>query len=256
MFPYNLKIRDKKFLFRFSCHMMFYYMQIFTIKHIACNCCVENLINENIYYTQNFKKLQKKYENIEIENQINNNKEQIIINEKKLTIEKSIKYCDYVYDYTHEGYKTEKSFNCFFKKIEETQCCLYRLKEEDCSNKKLIVYYRGNAEDIFDIPQYLKNFKLLKEYDILMPEIPGYPGNHKNNFSEELRHKQQEPIINFAKKYYSGKDNRIFCYSLGCHFGILLAAKDAELSKNNENIFKKLILACPFYDESTASTMF
>ena len=83
---------------------------------------------------------------------------------------------------------------------------------------------------------------------MLIPELPGYPKNKEGDFSVTTREEYIKKILEFCKTYYSNKSIVIIGHSLGCYFATLLASKD-----ENNTIFKKLIIACPFLTDKTAA---
>ena len=137
----------------------------------------------------------------------------------------------------------------YFLKIEDIPCLFFRKENSDNEEKNLIIFFHGNGESIFNIYDlYLKTNVFSERYDLLIPELPGYPKNKEGDFSEETREGYIENILEFCKTYYSNKRIVIIGYSLGCYFATLLASKD-----ESNSIFKKLIIACPFFTDKTAA---
>ena len=136
----------------------------------------------------------------------------------------------------------------YFLKIDDIPCLFFRKKNSDDEEKNLIIFFHGNGESIFNIYDlYLKTNVFSEGYDLLIPELPGYPKNKEGDFSEETRNEDIENILKFCETYYRNKRIVIIGHSLGCYFATLLA------SKNEENLVKKLIIACPFFTDKTAA---
>ena len=136
----------------------------------------------------------------------------------------------------------------YFLKIEDIPCLFFREKDSDDEEKNLIIFFHGNGESIFNIYDfYLKTNVFSEGYDLLIPELPGYPKNKEGDFSEETRNEDIENILKFCETYYRNKRIVIIGHSLGCYFATLLASKDEE------NLIKKLIIACPFFTDKTAA---
>ena len=137
----------------------------------------------------------------------------------------------------------------YFLRIEDIPCLFFREKDSDDKEKFLIILFHGNGESIFRIYDlYLKANVFSEGYDLLIPELPGYPENKEGDFSEETREEYIENILKFCKTYYRNKRIVIIGHSLGCYFATLLASKD-----ESNSIFKKLIIACPFFTDKTAA---
>ena len=136
----------------------------------------------------------------------------------------------------------------YFLKIDDIPCLFFRKKNSDDEEKNLIIFFHGNGESIFNIYDlYLKTNVFSEGYDLLIPELPGYPKNKEGDFSEEIREEYIEKILDFCKTYYRNKRIVIIGHSLGGYFATLLASKDKE------NLAKKLIIACPFFTDKTAA---
>ena len=137
----------------------------------------------------------------------------------------------------------------YFLKIDDIPCLFFRKKNSDDEEKNLIIFFHGNGESIFSIYDlFLKTNVFSEGYDLLIPELPGYPKNKEGDFSEETREGYIEKILDFCKTYYRNKRIVIIGHSLGCYFATLLASKD-----ESNSIFKKLIIACPFFTDKTAA---
>lgn len=136
----------------------------------------------------------------------------------------------------------------YFLKIDDIPCLFFRKKNSDDEEKFLIIFFHGNRESIFNIYDlYLKTNVFSEGYDLLIPELPGYPKNKEGDFSEEIREEYIEKILKFCKTYYRNKRIVIIGHSLGGYLATLLASKDKE------NLAKKLIIACPFFTDKTAA---
>ena len=137
----------------------------------------------------------------------------------------------------------------YFLKIEDIPCLFFRKENSDNEEKNLIIFFHGNGESIFNIyDPFLKTNVFSEGYDLLIPELPGYPKNKEGDFSEETREGYIEKILKFCETYYYNKRIVIIGHSLGCYFATLLASKD-----ESNSIFKKLIIACPFFTDKTAA---
>ena len=137
----------------------------------------------------------------------------------------------------------------YFLKIDDIPCLFFRKKNSNDEEKNLIIFFHGNGESIFRIYDlYLKTNVFSEGYDLLIPEFPGYPNNKEGDFSEETRNEDIEKILKFCGTYYRNKRIVIIGHSLGCYFATLLASKD-----ESNSIFKKLIIACPFFTDKTAA---
>ena len=136
----------------------------------------------------------------------------------------------------------------YFLKIEDIPCLFFRKENSDNEEKNLIIFFHGNGESIFNIyDPFLKTNVFSEGYDLLIPELPGYPKNKEGDFSEETREGYIDNILKFCETYYYNKRIVIIGHSLGCYFATLLASKD-----ESNSIFKKLIIACPFFTDKTA----
>jgi esterase/lipase len=136
----------------------------------------------------------------------------------------------------------------YFLKIEDIPCLFFREKDSNAEKQNLIIYFHGNGASIFNIKDLdLKENVFSEGYDFLIPELPGYPKNQEGNFSEKKREDDIKQILKFCETYYDNKSIVIIGHSLGCYFATLLASKDKK------NLFKKLIIACPFFTDKTAA---
>ena len=117
----------------------------------------------------------------------------------------------------------------YFLKIEDIPCLFFREKDSDDKEKNLIIFFHGNGESIFNIyDPFLKTNVFSEGYDLLIPELPGYPKNKEGDFSEETRNEDIENILKFCETYYRNKRIVIIGHSLGCYFATLLASKNEE----------------------------
>lgn len=136
----------------------------------------------------------------------------------------------------------------YFLKIKDIPCLFFREKDSETKGKNLIIYFHGNGASIFNIKDLdLKENVFSEGYDFLIPELPGYPKNQEGNFSEKKREEDIKQILNFCKTYYDNQHIVIIGHSLGCYFATLLASKDENF------LFKKLIIVCPFFTDKTAA---
>lgn len=229
----------------------------------------ETIVEENILYdffwnsTTNeeikeyfFKQIVKNQKNLK--NDSNWKKDDISItieNKQDENIIKIEKFCHNLLFYEEiknivkEKIKDYYSKVDYFLKIEDIPCVFFREKDSDNIEKNLIIFFHGNGESIFNIYDlYLKINVFSEGYDLLIPELPGYPKNKERDFSIRTREEYIKKILEFCKTYYSNKNIFIIGHSLGCYFATLLASKD-----ENNTIFKKLIIVCPFLTDKTAA---
>lgn len=126
---------------------------------------------------------------------------------------------------------------------------LRKTKLSKQNNTNLVIFFHGNGESAFrDQNTLLDKIVFEKGYDLLIPELPGYPGNNEGDFSKETRLKYMEKILEFCKTYYKGQRIVILGHSLGCYFATYLASMDEE-----NTVFNKLIIVCPFLTDKTAA---
>ena len=217
-----------------------------TSNNIFLCCCDCNCLLYITYSHAEFKKEAIKNgfkcvyeENVEFKDQIYLHGKEYLVKEVETSIPMGIDEDDEWND-----------LNVYCLKIDNEIPCqiLRKTKPSEQNNTNLVIFFHGNGESAFrDQNTLLDKIVFEKGYDLLIPELPGYPGNNEGDFSEETRLKYMEKILEFCKTYYKGQRIVIIGHSLGCYFATLLASKDEE------NLVKKLIIACPFFTDKTAA---
>ena len=113
------------------------------------------------------------------------------------------------------------------------------------NGKPLLVFFYGNAINMYYYFSDEFFHELTQYYNILIPQLPGYASNQRGDFSEKTRNKQINEICKWCQQNYT--DNFVVMgFSIGCHFAILLAAKA-------KNQCKHLFLLNPFLTVRTAA---
>ena len=224
-------------------------LALFSVDSNIFFCCCD--CNSLLYNTSKFSTYKKKLkegnlefiyeENAKFEGQIFLNKKEYEV--KKIDLKNSVGL--YTVEDKWDG------LNVYCLKINnEIPCHFFRdTRISNDSNTNLVIFFHGNGEFAFgDQKPLLDKIVFEAKYDLLIPELPGYPGNNQYDFSEETRLEYMESLFNFCKTYY--KDQRIIIlgHSLGCYFATYLASMDEENA-----VFNKLIIACPFLTDKTAA---
>ena len=217
-----------------------------TSNNIFLCCCDCNCLLYITYSHAEFKKEAIKNgfkcvyeENVEFKDQIYLHGKEYLVKEVETSIPMGIDEDDEWND-----------LNVYCLKIDNEIPCqiLRKTKPSEQNNTNLVIFFHGNGESAFrDQNTLLDKIVFEKGYDLLIPELPGYPGNNEGDFSEGTRLKYMEKILKFCETYYHNKRIVIIGHSLGCYFATLLASKDEE------NLIKKLIIACPFFTDKTAA---
>lgn len=234
---------NKNFLF------YIFILALFSVDSNIFFCCCD--CNCLLYNTSKFSTYKKKLkeENLEFIYEENAKFEgQIFLNKEEYEVKKI--------DLKNSGglYTVEDKWdglNVYCLKINnEIPCHFFReTRISNDSNTNLVIFFHGNGEFAFgDQKPLLDKIVFEAKYDLLIPELPGYPGNNQYDFSEETRLEYMKSLFNFCKTYY--KDQRIIIlgHSLGCYFATYLASMDEENA-----VFNKLIIACPFLTDKTAA---
>ena len=224
----------------------FFIIALFTTNNNFFCCCDCNCLLYTTYSHAEFKKEATENgfecvyeENVEFEDQIYLNRKKYLVKKVKTPIPFGV----------DEGDKWNDLDVYCLKIDDEIPCQILRETElSEQNNTNLVIFFHGNAESAFkDQNTLLDKIVFEKGYDLLIPELPGYPGNNEGDFSEKTRNEYMKKILEFCKTYY--KDQRIvlFGHSLGCYFATYLASKDKE------NLVNKLIIVCPFLTDKTAA---
>ena len=217
-----------------------------TNNNIFFCCCDCNCLLYNTYSYAKFKKeatdngFKCVYEeNVKFEDPIYLNGKKYLVKEVKPLIPWG----------ADEGDKWNDLDVCCLKIDNEIPCQILRkTKPSEQNNTNLVIFFHGNGESAFrDQNTLLDKIVFEKGYDLLIPELPGYPWNNEGDFSEETKLKYMEKILEFCKTYYKGQRIVILGHSLGCYFATYLASMD------NNSLFNKLIIACPFFTDKTAA---
>ena len=218
-----------------------------TSNNIFLCCCDCNCLLYITYSHAEFKKEAIKNgfkcvyeENVEFKDQIYLHGKEYLVKEVETSIPMGIDEDDEWND-----------LNVYCLKIDNEIPCqiLRKTKPSEQNNTNLVIFFHGNGESAFrDQNTLLDKIVFEKGYDLLIPELPGYPGNNEGDFSEETRLKYMEKILEFCKTYYKGQRIVILGHSLGCYFATYLASMDEENA-----VFNKLIIVCPFLTDKTAA---
>ena len=218
-----------------------------TSNNIFLCCCDCNCLLYITYSHAEFKKEAIKNgfkcvyeENVEFKDQIYLHGKEYLVKEVETSIPMGIDEDDEWND-----------LNVYCLKIDNEIPCqiLRKTKPSKQNNTNLVIFFHGNGESAFrDQNTLLDKIVFEKGYDLLIPELPGYPGNNEGDFSEGTRLKYMEKILEFCKTYYKDQRIVIIGHSLGCYFATYLASMD-----NDNLLFSKLIIACPFFTDKTAA---
>ena len=218
-----------------------------TSNNIFLCCCDCNCLLYITYSHAKFKKEAIKdgfkcvyEENVEFKDQIYLHGKEYLVKEVETSIPMGIDEDDEWND-----------LNVYCLKIDNEIPCqiLRKTKPSEQNNTNLVIFFHGNGESAFrDQNTLLDKIVFEKGYDLLIPELPGYPGNNEGDFSEETRLKYMEKILEFCKTYYKGQRIVILGHSLGCYFATYLASMDEKNA-----VFNKLIIVCPFLTDKTAA---
>ena len=224
----------------------FFIIALFTTNNKFFCCCDCNCLLYTTYSHPEFKKEATESgfecvyeENVEFKDQIYLNRKEYLVKEVETSIPWGADENDKWNDLDVYCLKIDNEIPCQI---------LRKTKLSEQNNTNLVIFFHGNGESAFkDQNTLLDKIVFEKGYDLLIPELPGYPGNNEGDFSEGTRLKYMEKILEFCKIYY--KDQRIvlFGHSLGCYFATYLASMD------NNSLFNKLIIACPFFTDKTAA---
>ena len=218
-----------------------------TNNNIFFCCCDCNCLLYNTYSYAKFKKeatdngFKCVYEeNVKFEDPIYLNGKKYLVKEVKPLIPWG----------ADEGDKWNDLDVCCLKIDNEIPCQILRkTKPSEQNNTNLVIFFHGNGESAFrDQNTLLDKIVFEKGYDLLIPELPGYPWNNEGDFSEETKLKYMEKILEFCKTYYKGQRIVILGHSLGCYFATYLASMDEKNA-----VFNKLIIVCPFLTDKTAA---
>ena len=225
----------------------FFIIALFTTNNKFFCCCDCNCLLYITYLHAEFKKEAIKNgfkcvyeENVEFKDQIYLNGKEYLVKEVETSIHMGIDEGDEWNDLDVYCLKIDDKIPCQI--LRETE-----LSKQN--NTNLVIFFHGNGESAFrDQNTLLDKIVFEKGYDLLIPELPGYPGNNEGDFSEETRLKYMKKILEFCKTYYKGQRIVILGHSLGCYFATYLASMDEENA-----VFNKLIIACPFLTDKTAA---
>ena len=218
-----------------------------TSNNIFLCCCDCNCLLYITYSHAEFKKEAIKNgfkcvyeENVEFKDQIYLNGKEYLVNKVETSITIGIDEGDEWND-----------LDVYCLKIDDEIPCqiLRKTKLSKQNNTNLVIFFHGNGESAFrDQNTLLDKIVFEKGYDLLIPELPGYPGNNEGDFSKGTRLKYMEKILEFCKTYYKGQRIVILGHSLGCYFATYLASMDEKNA-----VFNKLIIVCPFLTDKTAA---
>ena len=218
-----------------------------TSNNIFLCCCDCNCLLYITYSHAEFKKEAIKNgfkcvyeENVEFKDQIYLHGKEYLVKEVETSIPMGIDEDDEWND-----------LNVYCLKIDNEIPCqiLRKTKLSKQNNTNLVIFFHGNGESAFrDQNTLLDKIVFEKGYDLLIPELPGYPGNNEGDFSKGTRLKYMEKILEFCKTYYKGQRIVILGHSLGCYFATYLASMDEKNA-----VFNKLIIVCPFLTDKTAA---
>ena len=218
-----------------------------TSNNIFLCCCDCNCLLYITYSHAEFKKEAIKNgfkcvyeENVEFKDQIYLHGKEYLVKEVETSIPMGIDEDDEWND-----------LNVYCLKIDNEIPCqiLRKTKPSEQNNTNLVIFFHGNGESAFrDQNTLLDKIVFEKGYDLLIPELPGYPGNNEGDFSKGTRLKYMEKILEFCKTYYKGQRIVILGHSLGCYFATYLASMDEKNA-----VFNKLIIVCPFLTDKTAA---
>ena len=225
----------------------FFIIALFTTNNNFFCCCDCNCLLYTTYSHAEFKKEAIKNgfkcvyeENVEFKDQIYLNGKEYLVKEVETSIPMGIDEGDEWNDLDVYCLKIDNEIPCQI---------LRKTKLSEQNNTNLVIFFHGNGESAFrDQNTLLNKIVFEKGYDLLIPELPGYPGNNEGDFSEKTKNEYMEKILEFCKTYYKGQRIVILGHSLGCYFATYLASMD-----NNNSLFNKLIIACPFFTDKTAA---
>ena len=225
----------------------FFIIALFTTNNKFFCCCDCNCLLYTTYSHAKFKKeaIENGFEcvyeeNVEFKDQIYLNGKEYLVKKVETSIPMGIDEGDEWND-----------LDVYCLKINDKIPCQILRKTElsKQNNTNLVIFFHGNGESAFkDQNILLDKIVFEKGYDLLIPELPGYPGNNEGDFSEKIRNEYMEKILEFCKTYYKGQRIVLFGHSLGCYFTTYLASMDEENA-----VFNKLIIACPFLTDKTAA---
>ena len=141
-------------------------------------------------------------------------------------------------------------FKVYITKINNIPCLYF--KNFNNEENKVLIFYHGNTEDIINILYCKENSTILhaligleNNYDVIIPELPGYYLYKSKDRSEEKIIKDTEEIYNKIKNIYD--KITILGFSIGCYSAINLA------SYENSSKINMLILMHPFLNIKTAA---
>lgn len=149
-----------------------------------------------------------------------------------------------------ENSKLNLNFKTYITKINNIPCLYFKnLNNED---KKVLIFYHGNSEDIINIIYYEKISTLLNVfaglengYDVIVPEFPGYSIYKSDDVNEEKMQQDTKEIYNKIKNLYN--KITVLGFSLGCSLAIDFA------SCENSSKINMLILTHPFANIKSAA---
>lgn len=149
-----------------------------------------------------------------------------------------------------ENLKLNLNFKTYITKINNIPCLYFKnLNNQD---KKVLIFYHGNSEDIINIIYYEKISTIFNVfaglengYDVIVPEFPGYSIYKSDDVNEEKMQKDTEEIYNKIKDKYN--KITVLGFSLGCSLAIDFA------SCENSSKINMLILTHPFANIKSAA---
>lgn len=150
-------------------------------------------------------------------------------------------------NFTHSDFE----FETYITKINNIPCLYFKNKNN--INKRVLIFYHGNGEDIINILYHNKTLSICNiltglenGYDVIIPELPGYTLYKSEDTTEKKFKEDTEVICNAIKNTYS--KITIYGFSLGCSPAIDLA------SCEDSNKINMLILAHPFLNIKSAAS--
>ena len=177
---------------------------------------------------------------------INNDKENITIYVNKETEAITNNILFYIAIIEKKDSKLNLNFKTYITKINNIPCLYFKNENnKNKKNKKVLIFYHGNTEDLINILYYDKMSTIFNvfvalenDYDVIIPEFPGYSIYKSNDISEEKMKQDAEEIYNTIKNTYN--KITVLGFSLGCSIAIDFA------SCENSSKINMLILTHPF----------
>jgi len=142
------------------------------------------------------------------------------------------------------------NFKTYITKINNIPCLYF--KNDNNTDKKVLIFYHGNSEDIINIIYHEKICTIFNVftglengYDVIVPEFPGYSIYKSDDVSEEKFQQDAKEIYDKIKNLYN--KITVLGFSLGCSFAIDFA------SCENSSKINMLILTHPFGNIKSAA---